>query len=210
MSNGNGGSKKGGLSLILVLVAFAVIVAVGGTYYAGTNNFCGSCHQMKTRFASWEKSTHKDVKCITCHSEPGFVGEMEAHIAGLGYLKSFIKGTTENITIFATRKNPARINACIHCHPAETLPEETAELRIDHDVHIENGFLCTDCHKDIVHSPFNFDEVKVKEASCVACHMTKIANINCQTCHIKVVDPGSGHLFVLDALEDTGIDPEDR
>ncbi len=188
------GYAKNGLNrtrlLIVVFIVLAVIAAAGGgaTYYAGTNKFCGNtCHQMKTRYELWRESTHNQVKCITCHSEPGTAGEVRAHIAGLNYLKSFMKGTTSNITIFAERSNPARLKSCIYCHPADTLKEETETLRINHASHISaKGSMCTDCHAGMVHGIRSFEEVdtgRLREKKCITCHMSEGARIDCRGCH---------------------------
>ncbi|NOZ85652.1 MAG: hypothetical protein GXP49_05210 [Deltaproteobacteria bacterium] len=180
--------------LSVVFIVLAVIAAAGGgaTYYAGTNKFCGNtCHQMKTRYALWRKSSHNQVKCIKCHSEPGIAGEVRAHMAGLNYLKSFIKGTTSNITIFAERGNPARLKSCIYCHPADTLREETGTLKINHASHISaEDSLCTDCHSGMVHGSRSLEEVdtgRVREKKCLTCHIREVTRIDCRGCHTGAV-----------------------
>ncbi len=172
MSKDKKGSDRNKLLIVIFAVLLVVIIAGGGsTYYVGTNSFCNSCHQMKTRYELWSKSTHKDVDCITCHSEPGFIGELKGHIDGLNYLKSFMKGKNKNITIFATRRNPARLKSCIHCHPPDKLIEETESIRINHISHIvRDEFLCTDCHEDMIHGTHSLEVEKVrpKEENCIA------------------------------------------
>jgi hypothetical protein len=182
----------------------------GGYVYVGTDQFCGyTCHQMKTRAYIWQKSSHNDVKCITCHSEPGFIVEFKAHIDGLAYLKSFVKGKTTHLTVYAEGGNAARLKACIHCHPAEELSNETEAIRINHEAHIiREELLCTDCHKDMAHGTHSF-EVKMeqpKEGSCISCHMRQGTRTDCQSCHIKKVIRGQRQVYVLDALHDTGHD----
>lgn len=176
--------KKKLLIVTLVVIGVFVIVGGGGTYYAGTNSFCNTCHQMNIRYANWQKSSHKDVDCITCHSEPGIVGELKAHVEGLHYLKSFVKRRNDNITIFATEKNPARREACLHCHPAKTLKQETETLKMNHYMHVvEQKHLCTDCHSDMVHGWDSFEKGRPEEARCIACHMRETARTDCQSCH---------------------------
>jgi hypothetical protein len=199
--------------VILLLVVFVVIGGASTGYiYVGSNQFCGrTCHQMKTREALWRKSSHNRVKCITCHSEPGLMGEIKAHIDGLNYLKSFLKGKTRHITIFATRRNPARLKSCIYCHPAETLIEETETLRVKHVAHIEmDNFLCTDCHEDMIHGTHSFEieKTRPREEKCIVCHLREGARLNCQSCHVKKVVRGKRHMYVLDALRETGLSKE--
>lgn len=205
--------RKGLLIIIFIIAAIALLAGAGGGYvYVGTNQFCGyTCHQMKTRAYIWQKSTHNDVKCITCHSEPGFIGEVKAHIEGIKYLKSFIKGKTTHLTIFATRRNPARLKSCIHCHPAETLKDETESIRINHESHVvRDEFLCTDCHEDMIHGTHSFeaDMAVPKEKNCIACHLREGARLNCGGCHLKKVVREHRQMFVLEALEDVGVMPE--
>ena len=204
---------KKGMLLSLSVIAVLIIAGVSSGYvYVGSNEFCAyKCHQMETRAAIWRKSTHKDVKCITCHSEPGVIGELKSHIEGVKYLKSFVKGKTENLTIFATRKNPARLKSCIHCHPADKLSEETETIRIDHNVHIvENENLCTDCHQDMIHGTHSFDvDMSIpKEKNCISCHLREGAVTHCQSCHLRKVVRGQRQLFILDSLNDIGVEPE--
>ncbi|GBE05895.1 MAG TPA: hypothetical protein ENG95_01685 [Nitrospirae bacterium] len=197
--------KKKTLIIILAVLAVIVIAGAGSTYYVGTNDFCGlKCHQMKTRYSVWSKSTHNQIKCITCHSEPGFVGELKAHIDGLNYLKSFLKKSTAKITIFATRRNPARLKSCIHCHPADTLKKDTKDIRINHVSHvIDNEILCTDCHANMIHISHDFEMSRPQEKTCIACHLKAGARTNCQSCHIKPASRRLRHLFILETLKES-------
>jgi len=207
--------KKGKKKTLIFLLVFAVLViaAAGSGYvYVGSNDFCAyKCHQMETRAAIWEKSTHKDIKCIECHSEPGIIGEFKAHLDGLNYLKSFVKGKTDHLTIFATRRNPARLKACIHCHPADELQEESETIRIGHNVHIvKSDYLCTDCHQDMIHGTHSFkvDMSIPKEKNCISCHLREGAVTHCQSCHKRKVVRGERQLYILDALHDIGVESE--
>ena len=204
--------KKSTLMFLSVIAVLVIAAAGSGYVYVGSNEFCAyKCHQMNTRAAVWQKSTHKDIKCIECHSEPGFVGEFKAHIDGLKYLKSFVKGKTTHLTIFATRRNPARLKACIHCHPADNLIEETEDIRVKHDIHIvKNEYLCTDCHQDMIHGTLSFesDMSRPKEKNCLSCHLREGAVTHCQSCHIKKVVRSERQLYDLDSLNDIGVEPE--
>ena len=207
MSFDNNGQNRNKLFIVIFIVAAIVLIGFSGGYvYVGTNKFCGyTCHQMKTRAVIWSKSSHNHIKCIECHAEPGIAGEFKAHLDGMNYFKSFVKGKTQNLTIFATHRNPARLKACIHCHPEDKLIEETDDIRIDHVSHVvRDEFLCTDCHKDMIHGEHSLkvDLVKPEEKNCVACHLKEGANTHCQSCHKRKVVRGQRQLFVLDALED--------
>ncbi len=205
---GNKGKKTTVLTLFIIVILI-IAGGSGGYIYVGSNDFCGyKCHQMKTRAAIWEKSSHSDIKCITCHSEPGAVGELKAHIDGLHYLTSFLKDKTDNITIFATERNPARLKSCIYCHPAEKLIDETETIRINHYDHIvKDELLCTDCHEDSIHGTHSFETemMSPQEKNCISCHLTVGAQTNCESCHVKQVVRGRKQVYMLDALEDIGV-----
>lgn len=214
MGDDNNGSHRNKLLIVVITVLAVAALGFGGSLvYVGTNKFCGyTCHQMKTRALIWSKSTHSQIKCIECHSEPGFIGEFEAHVDGLNYLKSFVKGQTKHLTIFATRRNPARLKSCIHCHPADKLIAETESVRVKHVSHIvRDRFLCTDCHEDMVHGAHGFEVemTKPQEKKCIACHLREGATLHCQACHTKKVVRGERQLYVLDALKETGFEKMD-
>ncbi|RUA12902.1 MAG: hypothetical protein DSY83_13215 [Flavobacteriia bacterium] len=208
-------SKKGTtLPLVLLLIIGGLVIAggVGGYVYVGSNQFCAyKCHQMSTRGATWRKSSHKEVKCITCHSEPGFVGEIKAHIDGLNYLKSFLKDTTTHSTIFATKRNPARLKSCLYCHPAEKLQDETETIRMYHATHVvKEKLLCTDCHQDSIHGTLSPEKemMRPRERVCLSCHLTVGAPTNCESCHVLPVVRGRRQVYGLDALEEPGVRPK--
>ena len=208
-------SKKGKTLTLVLLLIFGGLLVVGGTAgyrYVGSNAFCAyKCHQMSTRGATWRLSSHKDIKCITCHSEPGFIGEIKAHIDGLHYLKSFLKNTTTHGTIYATKRNPARLKSCLYCHPVDQLRDETEKLRMNHEQHIvKEGLLCTDCHQDAIHGTMSFEENMIwpKEKTCIACHFKEGALTNCRSCHRQPVIRGQRQLYNLEGLEENGIRPK--
>jgi len=204
--------KQGKRTTLVFLLIVGVLIIAGATsgyIYVGSNDFCGyKCHQMETRAAIWQKSSHSGVKCITCHSEPGFIGELKAHLDGMNYLKSFLKEKTENITIFATERNPARLKSCIYCHPVDKLTDETETIRVQHYTHIvKEELLCTDCHEDAIHGTHSFETemIRPQEKNCLSCHLTLGVNTNCESCHVKQVVRGRKQVYMLDALEDIGV-----
>ena len=202
------------LPLVLLLIIGAVLIAGGtsGYMYIGSNQFCAyKCHQMSTRGATWRQSSHKDIKCITCHSEPGFIGEVKAHIDGIHYLESFLKDTTRHGTIFATRRNPARLKSCVYCHPVEKLQDETEEIRMYHEKHVaKEKLLCTACHRDAIHGTLSFETnmIKPKEELCLACHLQVGALTNCESCHKRPVVRGKRQVYGLESLEEPEARPK--
>ncbi len=204
-------TKKSKILIPLVIFGIILFIAAGSRSYkyVESNEFCGYlCHQMTTRSAIWQKSSHGNVKCLTCHSETGIVGSLKAHIEGIHFLKSYMRNKTDNITIVATEKNPAKHTACLRCHPVETLISETKDIRMNHYDHIVIGkYLCGECHENAIHSTHSFEEKRIKpqEDNCLSCHMALGINTNCGSCHIKKVVRSRKQAYVLDKLEDIGV-----
>jgi hypothetical protein len=92
-------AHPGGPETVAVVLVAASIVALmvglgwGVMTYTATPSFCNSCHVMNTRFVSWQRSPHGDVAtCLECHSEPGWWGELKAHVNGARYLYVMVTG----------------------------------------------------------------------------------------------------------------------
>jgi len=204
--------KKKRIPLLLLLIIGGLVVAGGtaGYNYIGSNQFCAyKCHQMTTRGATWRLSSHKNVKCITCHSEPGVIGELKAHIDGLHYLVSFLKNTSTHSTIFATKGNAARLKSCLSCHPVKSLKDETEAIRMAHKKHLVGStLLCTDCHKNPIHGTLGFEKemIRPQEKTCLACHLKVGAPSACESCHRRPVSRSRSQVYRLDALEGGGAD----
>ena len=80
------------LIVIVGVLIFVGAVSLGGmAVYSKQSSFCASCKIMQTRYVGWERSTHArsihaKADCITCHSEPGIIGEFKAHLNGARYV----------------------------------------------------------------------------------------------------------------------------
>ena len=76
-----------------IIAAIFIGVFAAFITYSSTPRFCGSCHIMETRYVSLRNSDHADeASCIDCHSEPGLMGEIEAHLAGSRYVYTYLTG----------------------------------------------------------------------------------------------------------------------
>lgn len=171
----------------VVAIVAAVVVFLGGTAVVVTSQpeFCASCHLMETRYVSWKRSSHEGVtNCLTCHSEPGFVNEMKAHIAATRYLWVMATGNRTGPIIHGE----APSSACLECHPADDRLDVVPELALDarghtpaHKAHRDFGVECTDCHyRPSLHG----EETLVPMQVCVDCHTERtIVSPSCQTCH---------------------------
>jgi len=169
--------------LLLTSVAIcAVLAAFIG--YSSTPRFCASCHIMETRYVSWKNSDHADVtNCLSCHSEPGTLGEIKAHLAGSRYLYAYIKGEVSRPILLAEVPN----QNCFKCHEKEQLKEGLGPTEIHatyHAIHLDKGLSCVACHGGLAHATM----VPVKSRSamslCQRCHKAEGGTlIACARCH---------------------------
>jgi nitrate/TMAO reductase-like tetraheme cytochrome c subunit len=150
--------------IVVVLVGLAVWGAVA---YTARPDFCAGCHVMQTRYVSWKRSPHSAAAtCIQCHSEPGLIGEMKAHLNGARYLWVILTGEKSGAILRAAVSSAT----CAQCHPAQRLPQATATLRIDHAVHLARDIACAQCHAGLVHSSLYGRQVRPALETCDRCH----------------------------------------
>jgi nitrate/TMAO reductase-like tetraheme cytochrome c subunit len=174
-----------GVLIVGLAVWFAPTVATSSTEY------CSSCKSMEPAFASWEKSVHAEVECLSCHIEPGFLNELAWRQSEAVTIWSDYLGADED-----SRNCPACVptnESCESCHPVDELPVESNGIRMPHDVHTTSRNLdCVDCHATVSHSPTG-GEPRVSMATCTMCHNGAAAPDECGLCHVDDVATGDVH-----------------
>jgi hypothetical protein len=127
---------------------------------------------MHTRYISHKRSVHKESKCITCHSAPGFIGEMKGHLNGAKYVYYTLLGYRSFEVLHAKVEDAS----CLTCHDTGDIDRaiEARKLKTyfsKHRYHIEHEYAtCTNCHEDMMHVRMKgFVEYDPK-ASCINCH----------------------------------------
>ncbi|HXH13369.1 MAG TPA: NapC/NirT family cytochrome c [Alphaproteobacteria bacterium] len=185
-----------GVGLLLAGVTLAVIVGLGWgvMVYTATPDFCNSCHVMNTRYVSWRRSPHMAAAtCIECHSEPGWWGELRAHLNGARYLVVLLTGEMSGPLIRAEVSDAS----CLECHPAAQLPETVRNHRILHTTHLARGLHCADCHAGLVHGTLYGGQARPAMTLCVECHARHSPLLAaCQTCHVQMAVPAAGFQLV--------------
>ena len=169
-------------ALLVIVVAAAVFLAA--ISYTSTPRFCSSCHIMETRHISWKNSDHADsTNCLSCHSEPGTLGEIKAHLAGSRYLYAFVRGEVSGPILMAEVPN---MN-CFKCHEAETLKEDPAPGEIHatyHAIHIEKELMCVECHGGLAHATMVPVRARSAMSLCQRCHKREQGELAaCSRCH---------------------------
>jgi nitrate/TMAO reductase-like tetraheme cytochrome c subunit len=182
----------GRLTVTVLLVALASIALVGGMgwgvmTYTATPSFCNSCHVMNTRFVSWQRSPHGDVAtCIECHSEPGWWGEMKAHINGARYLYVMVTGEKTGPLIRADVSDAS----CLRCHALDRLSDVVHNHRVLHAKHLDLGVKCSECHAGLVHGDLYGGQARPAMERCVDCHAKRRpVLVGCQSCHVQSIMP---------------------
>lgn len=163
---------------LIIIIAVLVLVALGvaGNAYMSTPGFCGSCHEMKPYLTSWQQSSHKDVNCLNCHSEPGLTG----------FVKEKIVGMRETIKHFTGFETPIQGHAfesrCYECHENIREVEKGKVVKVPHGLHLDNGMKCSSCHEGFVHGKEGEGPISPTHETCSSCHDTQ-NEATCNTCH---------------------------
>lgn len=124
-----------------------------GSYLSDNPETCINCHVMYPQYASWAKSSHREVAtCADCHvPHDNF------------FRKYYVKGTDgmRHATVFTARNEPQVIRIkhggqtvvqenCIRCHldlvEMASIVEVTAS-----GYHEGAGSRCWDCHRSVPH-----------------------------------------------------------
>lgn len=152
---------------VIVVVGVVALAAWGAVAYTSRPDFCAGCHVMQTRYVSWKRSPHVTAAtCIQCHSEPGLLGEIKAHLNGTRYLWVLLTGAKSGTILRAAVSS----DTCAQCHPASRLPQATATFRIDHARHLAREIPCASCHAGLVHASLYGHQAQPARATCDGCH----------------------------------------
>lgn len=118
--------------------------------------FCGSCHVMEPFVENmtdpdsdllaaihYKQRYIQQNHCYKCHSDYGFLGDVEAKSAGVGHVWRNITGTYKMPIRIA---RPYRYTICLNCHgrAQKFLEEPQHDGVIDEVLRGETG--CLDCH----------------------------------------------------------------
>jgi nitrate/TMAO reductase-like tetraheme cytochrome c subunit len=181
-----------GVGLLLSAVVVAIVVGLGWGVmaYTSTPSFCNSCHVMNTRYVSWHRSPHMAAAtCIECHAEPGWGGELKAHLNGARYLVVMLTGEMSGPLIQAEVSDAT----CLHCHLPAQLPESVRNHRILHAKHMDRGVRCVACHGGLVHGTLYGGQARPAMTLCVDCHAQRSPLLAaCDTCHRQLAIPAAG------------------
>lgn len=194
------------------------LIALGalafGSWATGTPSYCGSCHEMRPEFYTWQVSDHKNAGCVQCHMEPGATG-VKAVVAGRSnQLREVYKHLTGTYYLPIEVAKPVSNEACLQCHPLQWEQQASGDLKFPHSNHKAAGIACVQCHAGVAHGklaerqqtidgvfaawndskgrsnmvrPFRIIGMK----DCIDCHSERDVPTTCETCHTKLIKPES-------------------
>lgn len=190
----------------LPLVIVSVGVGMNYTFEATANpTFCGSCHTMQAQYEAWDRGSHRDIPCDTCHYPPGAQLFVQGKVVGLTEVVNYLAGT------YGTKPHGTVDNAnCEACHSREGLAGVSSpyrgDIKFNHAELVPGNDLgitmrCNNCHSHIVDG-YHF---QVRESTCYWCHFMgregqSTAVGTCTTCHETPRD--YSHLGVIASSTD--------
>jgi cytochrome c nitrite reductase small subunit len=171
------------LALLAVAAAFDIVTA--------SPRFCGSCHAMDARFASWSESPHVVVSCVGCHETPRPWYARPATLVERGRLlirdmRWRLVGRPEvSEGELSTDTRTMDDSVCLRCHDPNRPATSGFRILIDHAQHAERNGSCVSCHVDTAH-PHGVSVPITLMEQCFTCHGTfemSEAKAECGVCH---------------------------
>ena len=123
------------------------------SYLSDNPKTCVNCHVMRSEFASWQHSSHREVAvCNDCHVPHDNVFNKYWFKAKDGF---------RHATMFTFRMEPQVIRMheagqavvqenCKGCHQNVNQNVSTRNVSLEDKLH-DNGKLCWDCHREVPH-----------------------------------------------------------
>jgi cytochrome c nitrite reductase small subunit len=141
-------SRRRKLIIWSTVILLAAIPAVWLWNFLGSPEFCNKCHEMQPAVQGWSEAPHGAngwATCLDCHADPGFFGELRAHLNGARYLSVHLSDPPDPQEISGTVKP----EWCVACH-AEAW-DDAAFAR----EHPTKDAPCGVCHRDKAHANEN-------------------------------------------------------
>jgi cytochrome c nitrite reductase small subunit len=127
-----------------IVAGVCLLLVIGAGYkWAGTPEFCGSCHSMERVQRTWQMSTHRQFDCIECHLPhrsfaEGFIYKAKA---GMRDVSDEFGRNYNVVTPVTPEARKILQDNCLRCHSSTV-----AETRMN-----RGETQCTQCHRDLVH-----------------------------------------------------------
>lgn len=141
------------IAFFVGIFIYALYVSNAVSYLSDEPETCVNCHVMRSEYATWQHSSHREVAvCNDCHVPHNNV-----------FNKYFFKAKDglRHATIFTLRTEPQVIKMhaagqevvqknCQRCH--QTVNQEVGLLNVTLEDKLHgDGKLCWDCHREVPH-----------------------------------------------------------
>lgn len=164
-----GGRRRRRLIWGAIVLGLVAAVAVAALFVTARPEFCRTCHLMKTRYVSWERSDHHPhAECLDCHAEPGFWGEIRAHLDGARYVYVLFTGRPQ--VILRAEVPPS---TCVQCHPLDEVDDAVFGIDVPHRAHSSAGIKCEWCHSGF-HDNIEGGDLRSSLEVCRDCHSSSV------------------------------------
>jgi nitrate/TMAO reductase-like tetraheme cytochrome c subunit len=204
--------KTATLALLFLAIFFGLSFV--GLETTSSSEFCASCHEMKPEVYTWKASTHSEVDCTNCHTDPVF--KTLAKDKAQGVVEALKKHSTSTSAVPIRMPGEIKDSACESCHDVlkrEVTP--SGDLIIPHDKHKSEGVECIQCHSGVAHgkvadrkmtytTDYEKWDSKVGTAAmadlkftrpdmdtCIECHKARKVTTKCSACHTTGMVPKS-------------------
>ncbi len=188
-------------ALISMLLSFGILVLLGFYNHNKAlqdSRFCANCHEMQDSYSAWESASHSKVPCLDCHKDVSIAGNLYKQFMGVNRVKE-LKVTVND-------------DPCTKCHTDARVITPPQGLLIPHNLHVQMGLSCTQCHRTVTHGVLVktvvntapgqagpllqgenlFDPNRIPMSGCMKCHNGAKATSACNACH-EDKDPPASH-----------------
>lgn len=165
---------------IIILLA----LVVGGIWFTCRPAFCGSCHEMKADYHSWQSSVHQNTNCIQCHVEPGLIHLLIDKAKSVKSLYYHLSNSYEKpINKESELASEITNESCFLCHTEGRDQSLGHGLLFKHEAHLKIRMRCTECHNRVAHEIKGYENLITMESCKERCHDGKALNNRCDFCH---------------------------
>lgn len=140
----------------LLMFVYTLDASKATSYLSDDPKACINCHVMNSYYATWQHSSHKEVKCVECHL-PQDGNVMNKYLAkmkdGWNHSKAFTLDSYDQV-LKISADGAARVqNNCISCHEAQikSMIVNSDKYHVFDDPTVATGRRCWDCHKEVPH-----------------------------------------------------------
>ena len=168
-------------AVIVVLAGgFGLVSLVRGAYTGSLH--CGSCHPQQTE--QWQRSGAHSIQthCADCHAPWPHVVPTRINL--------FQQYREAVLPINMKARDSDISDNCLECHREVTSGSyRTSNITVmSHRVHLEEGMLCVDCHRNVSHDTMSGQTYRPTKKVCYECHLRDIdvgssPDQACLNCH---------------------------